>query len=129
MAAFADPVVIASPNFPDSETFVTRPVTADGLTTSARPLPLDTFIVVLSDVTLTPPPSSPPMSVHAVVSALKLKLPLLCASAGVTANATANNAMERATSAFICVLLTSGHGLPRARMGKTGDNPRGGPLL
>ena len=127
IAACANPVVIASPNLPDSDTLVRRPVTAEGLMTSATPLPLDTFIVVLSDVTLVPPPSSPPMSVQAVVSALKLKLPLLWAKAGTTPNAAMTSARERIMADFIRDLL-EGRASPRLQW-EDHENPGGNSAL
>src|SRR5712664_2673474 len=99
--AWAEPVLSASPSLPESDTLVSSPVTADGLTTRATPLPLDTFMVGLIDVTVVPPPSNPAMSVHAVVSALKLKLPLLCANTDVGASARTKTAMANIQRDFI----------------------------
>ena len=95
--------------------------------TSATPLPLDTFIVVLSDVTLVPPPRSPPMSVQAVVSALKLKLPLLWAKAGTTPNAAMTSARERIMADFIRDLL-EGRASPRLQW-EDHENPGGNSAL
>ena len=80
--AFFDPL----PAKPEMERFVRRPVTAEGLTSRAIPLPLDTWRVVLREVVGTPVPSRPPMSVHAVVFEAKLKLPLLWARAAEAPN-------------------------------------------
>jgi len=85
---------------PEIDVSVRRPVTAEGLTTSATPLPLDTFMVVLREVWLVPPPSNPPMSVQAVVSLLKLKLPLLWANAGMAPNARTSRAVANANRNF-----------------------------
>lgn len=57
----------------------------DPLITNTLSAPLDTFRVVFRAGTLTPVPSNPLVSVHAVSAELKLKLPLLCANAIVAA--------------------------------------------
>ena len=57
------------------------------------------------------------MSVQAVVSALKLKLPLLWAKAGTTPNAATTSATQRIMADFIRVLLKAG--LRPAFNGKT----------
>src|SRR5450759_1265281 len=63
-------LTVPAPALPESERLVNRPTTAEGLITNATPLPLDTFMVVVSAVFGVPPPSVPPISVHDNVSAL-----------------------------------------------------------
>jgi len=99
-------LTVPPPALPERERLVNRPTTAEGLITNATPLPLDTFMVVLSAVFVVPPPSVPPISVHDSVSALKLKLPLLWAKLSPDPNVTIRiDVTKNDTKRFICILL------------------------